>query len=200
MDVIAPLAKSGFLDPDINLAFAAILGFGFGFFLERAGFGSAKKLTDQWSGRDWSVFRVMFVGIVVAMLGILALDQLGIMPFGDLYLNDTYLLPQMIGGLLMGGGFVVGGYCPGTSFVGLASGKLDAIFYIFGLSLGVVVFAELYDLIEPLLSIGSMGRVTLFEFFGVSQWVIAVVVIAILVGGTKFSFWHEKRVRSNDAK
>ena len=200
MDVIAPLAKSGFLDPDINLALAAVLGLGFGFFLERAGFGSAKKLTDQWSGKDWSVFRVMFVGIVVAMFGILLLDQLGIMPFGNLYLNNTYLLPQIVGGLMMGGGFVVGGYCPGTSFVGLASGKLDAIFYIFGLSLGVIVFGELYDFIEPLLSIGSMGRVTLFEFFGVSQWVIAAVVVAILIGGTKFSYWHEKHVGSKDAE
>ena len=199
MDIIAPLAKTGFLDPDLNLVFAAILGFGFGFFLERAGFGSAKKLTDQWSGRDWSVFRVMFVGIVVAMFGILILDQTGIMPFGDLYLNNTYLGPQIIGGLLMGSGFVVGGYCPGTSFVGLASGKLDALFYIFGLSLGVIVFAELYDLIEPLLEIGAMGRVTLFEFFGVSQWVIASVVVAILIGGTKFSYWHEAKVKGKDA-
>jgi len=193
MTSIAPLAKTAFLDPEINLALATLIGFGFGFFLERAGFGSAKKLTDQWFGKDWAVFRVMFTGIVVAMLGILTLDQLGIMPFGSLYLNSTFLLPQTIGGLMMGGGFVIGGYCPGTSFVGLASGKLDAAFYIFGLLIGAFVFAELWDLIEPYLQIGSMGKITLFQYFGVSQWLIAFVVVLIAIGGTMFANWFERR-------
>jgi len=192
-DIIAPLAKTGFIDPEINLAFAALIGFGFGFFLERAGFGSAKKLTDQWFGSDWSVFRVMFTGIVVAMLGILTLDEMGIMPFENLYLNQTFLAPQALGGILMGVGFVIGGYCPGTSFVGLASGKLDAIFYIFGLSLGVIVFAEVWDFIAPFLQIGAMGRVTLFGFFGTSPWVIAGIVVMIAIGGTKFANWFEAK-------
>ncbi|OGG98888.1 MAG: hypothetical protein A2600_13030 [Candidatus Lambdaproteobacteria bacterium RIFOXYD1_FULL_56_27] len=195
---MAPLAKSGFLGPDVNLAIAALIGFGFGFFLERAGFGSAKKLTAQWFGTDWSVFRVMFTGIVVAMIGILALDSLGILPFDSLYLNDTFLLPQTIGGLMMGGGFVIGGYCPGTAFVGLASGKWDALLYILGLCLGVVVAGELWDLIEPIMSIGSMGRVTLFEFFGVSSWLIGAVVIVIAVAGTRFANWFEQRSRGKN--
>jgi len=193
MNPVAPLVKTAFLDPEINLAIATLLGFGFGFFLERAGFGSAKKLSAQWFGKDWSVFRVMFTGIVVAMLGILTLDQLGIMPFGMLYLNSTYLLPQTIGGLMMGIGFVIGGYCPGTSFVGLASGKLDAAFYILGLVLGVFVFVEIWDFIEPLLQIGAMGKVTLFQFFGVSPWIIGFVVVLIAIGGTMFANWFEQK-------
>ena len=198
MNLVAPLAKTGFVGPDVNLAIAVLVGVGFGFFLERAGFGSAKKLTAQWFGTDWSVFRVMFTGIVVAMVGILVLDSLGIMPFDSLYLNDTFLLPQALGGLMMGAGFVIGGYCPGTSFVGLASGKWDALVYILGLCLGVVVAAELWDLIEPILSVGSMGRVTLFEFFGVSAWWVGAVVIVIAVAGTLFANWFEQKSRGKN--
>lgn len=191
-EIVAPLAKTGFLDPEINLALATLIGVGFGFFLERAGFGSAKKLTAQWFGKDWSVFRVMFTAIVVALFGMVFLDLAGIMPLGSLYLNSTYLVPQIIGGLLMGAGFVVGGYCPGTSFVGLASGRLDALVYIGGLFVGSIVFAELYGLIEPMMNAGAMGRITLYQFFGTSPLVVGVVVLVIAAAG----FWGASKVES----
>jgi len=82
--------------------------------------------------------------------------------------------------------------------VGLASGKWDALLYILGLCLGVVVAGELWDLIEPIMSIGSMGRVTLFEFFGVSSWLIGAVVIVIAVAGTRFANWFEQRSRGKN--
>lgn len=191
-EIVAPLAKTGYLDPEINLALATLIGVGFGFFLERAGFGSAKKLTAQWFGKDWSVFRVMFTAIVVALFGIVLLDLLGIMPFGSLYLNATYLVPQILGGLLMGAGFVVGGYCPGTSFVGLASGRLDALVYIGGLFLGSIFFAEAYALFEPIMTAGAMGRITLPEYFGLSPLVVGLAVLAIAAGG----FWGAAKVES----
>ncbi len=48
----------------IETLFAILLGFGFGFVLERAGFGSGCKLTAQFRLSDWSVFKVMFTAIV----------------------------------------------------------------------------------------------------------------------------------------
>ena len=47
-----------------------VLGFFFGFFLERAGFSSARKLTDQFYFKDFAVLKVMFTAIIIAMLGI----------------------------------------------------------------------------------------------------------------------------------
>ena len=43
----APWFKSGLFGDEASLVVAVLIGFGFGFFLERAGFGSARKLTAQ---------------------------------------------------------------------------------------------------------------------------------------------------------
>lgn len=179
----APLAKVGFMSADINLFLAGVLGFGFGFMLERSGFSSSKRMALQWFGKDWSVFRVMFTAIVTAMFGTVILDSLGIMPFGSYYINTTYLYPQIIGGLLMGVGFVIGGYCPGTSFVAMVSGKIDALFYILGMAVGVIVFAYGYPLFEGLYNSGKMGSYTLFEMFGINAWVMAFIVLILAVAG-----------------
>ncbi|MBC8259842.1 MAG: YeeE/YedE family protein [SAR324 cluster bacterium] len=182
---IAPLAKMGLISADVNMILAGVLGFAFGLILERAGFGSAHRLVMQWFGRDWSVFRVMFSAIVTAVFGILTLDAFDLMSLDAVYINKTYWNSQIAGGLVMGAGFAIGGYCPGTSFVGLASGKIDALFYIIGMSFGVLVFAEVWPLIEGFMSLGSAGRLTLAGLFGVNVWIVAFVVLLIAIVG----FW-----------
>jgi len=49
---------------ELGLVFAVVSGFGFGFVLERAGFGRAQKLVGQFYGYDMSVFKVMFSAVV----------------------------------------------------------------------------------------------------------------------------------------
>ena len=48
----SPLAKMGLITMEVNLILAGLIGFGFGFMLERAGFGSAHRLVGQWYMRD----------------------------------------------------------------------------------------------------------------------------------------------------
>ncbi|MBF0278842.1 MAG: YeeE/YedE family protein [SAR324 cluster bacterium] len=189
----APLVKMEMISADINLALAGLIGFGFGFMLERAGFGSAIRLTGQWYGKDWSVFRVMFTAIVTAMFGIIILESLDLISGEAIYINNTYLYPQIGGGLLMGAGFVIGGYCPGTSFVALASGKLDAIFYILGLMFGSFVFAEAWPLIESFASKGNLGKITLPQLFDWSPWMVGFLVLLIAIVGTWGANYLEKK-------
>ena len=80
-----------------------VLGFFFGFFLERAGFSSARKLTDQFYFKDFSVLKVMFTAIIVAMLGIAYFSLLGWLNFGQVYVPETFVWPQLLGGILLGG-------------------------------------------------------------------------------------------------
>jgi len=86
------------------------LGFFFGFFLERAGFSSAKKLTAQFYFKDFSVLKVMFTAIVIAMLGVAYMAAAGWLDMGQVYVPLTFLWPQVAGGLLLGAGFILGGY------------------------------------------------------------------------------------------
>jgi len=105
-----PLVPSGFLTPEVGLVFALVTGLLFGFFLERAGFGSAKKLTAMFYFQDFAVLRVMFTAVVVSVVGLLLLGGLGQIDFKLLAVPATYLWPQALGGLLIGIGFIVGGY------------------------------------------------------------------------------------------
>jgi hypothetical protein len=87
-----------------------IIGFGFGFALERAGFGNSRKLAAQFYLYDMTVLKVMFTAIVVAMVLTFWASALMLVDFNRLYINPTYLWSGIMGGLLLGMGFVIGGY------------------------------------------------------------------------------------------
>lgn len=106
----APLMSSGVLDASYALPVALLIGIAFGFFLERAGFGSARKLVAQFYLTDLAVFRVMFTAIVTAMVGLVVLNRVGFLDLAEIPLVGTYLAPMVVGGLVLGAGFVIGGY------------------------------------------------------------------------------------------
>jgi len=194
---MTPLYKYGFFGEEFSLLVAFVLGLGFGFFLERAGFGSARKLAAQFYLYDMSVFKVMFTAIVTAMLGVTYLGWIGWLDLDLVYLVPTFLGPQIVGGLVLGVGFVVGGYCPGTSVAALATGRIDALVYALGIFTGTFAYAEVYPSIKDLVNANPMGQVTLPEVFGL-PWglvVFAVVVIAVVGfwGATKIERWAGSR-------
>ncbi|MBI5549334.1 MAG: YeeE/YedE family protein [Deltaproteobacteria bacterium] len=158
------------------------IGVGFGFALERGGFGRADNLAAIFYGRDFRVMRVMFTAIVTAMLGLYFLDLVGVVPLSSIGLLDTYLLPQLVGGLILGAGFIVGGYCPGTSLVAAASGKIDALLFIGGLLAGSLVFTLGYDSLASFQNSTAMGRVLLHEYLGVPSAVMVFAVVLFAVG------------------
>ncbi len=165
-----------------ELVAALLTGIGFGFVLERAGFGRADNLASIFYGRDFRVMRVMFTAIVTGMVGLYFLDLTGFMPIGDIGLLPTYLLPQLVGGLLLGFGFIIGGYCPGTSLVASVSGKIDALFFVLGLFGGTLLFTFGYDAVETFHKTTSMGRVLLHEQFGIPSGVMVPLVALFAVG------------------
>ncbi|HSM52327.1 MAG TPA: YeeE/YedE thiosulfate transporter family protein [Thermoanaerobaculia bacterium] len=179
----APFYKLGLFGDEISLVVAFAIGIGFGFFLEQAGFGSARKLTDQFYFRDLAVLRVMFTAIVTAMLGLFYLAWLGHVDLSLVHLAPTFLLPQIVGGLLLGIGFVVGGYCPGTSVVAAATGRLDALFNIAGILLGTLAVGTLWPWIEGFANATPMGPLTLPEVLGLSPGLVVFLVVLMALGG-----------------
>jgi uncharacterized membrane protein YedE/YeeE len=179
----APFYASGAFGDEAALVVAFVIGLGFGFFLERAGFGSARKLVAQFYLDDLAVFKVMFTAIVTAMLGVAVLSGVGWLDLSAIYLVPTVLWPQIVGGLVLGIGFVVGGYCPGTSVAGIATGKLDALLYALGIAAGTIAFAEAFPLLESFYGAGDRGELTLPEVFGIPTLaVVAGVTLLALVG------------------
>ncbi|MBK7534193.1 MAG: YeeE/YedE family protein [Myxococcales bacterium] len=195
----APLYKLGFFGDEVSLIIAFLLGIGFGFFLERAGFGSAKKLTAQFYFRDMAVFKVMFSAIVTALLGVTYLSWIGFLDLSLVYLVPTYWVPQLIGGLLLGVGFVIGGYCPGTSIASASTGRIDGLIYALGFTAGTLAFAVSSPLFAGWFEAGALGQTTLPESLGISHGVLVLGVVVIAVAGFGAATWVEKRFAARDA-
>lgn len=177
---------------DAGLISGLICGFLFGYVLENAGFGSPCKLTGQFRLTDWSVLKVMFTAIVVAGFGIWGLQAAGLMSVDGVFVPTALLMAAAVGGALVGAGFSVGGYCPGTSVVGLFSGRLDALVFIVGLLLGTYVFAGFYGpTIEALMAAGEVEAGDTFtDAFGIPAIamlsMMAAAVVAVFYFGTRF--------------
>jgi uncharacterized protein len=192
--MMAPLFKYGLFTAEASLVLAFLIGIGFGFALERAGFGSAKKLVSQFYLNDMAVFKVMFTAIVTAMLGVTYLSWIGFLDLSLVYLVPTYLAPQALGGFVLGMGFVIGGYCPGTALVATATGRFDGVFYGLGLYAGTVVFAEAYPLVKSFHSSTAMGQVTIPQYFNLPYGLVVFAVVLMAIGGFAGAGWVEKKM------
>jgi hypothetical protein len=191
---MAPFYKYGFFGDEMSLILAFVLGTGFGFFLERAGFGSARKLAAQFYLYDMSVFKVMFTAIVTAMLGVTYLGWIGWLDLSLVYLVPTHLVPQIVGGLVLGVGFVIGGYCPGTSVASLATGRIDGFVYAFGIGAGTFVYAEAFPWLKGFVNSNDMGQVTLPEVFDLPWGLVVFAVVLIAVAGFSAATFIERRI------
>jgi hypothetical protein len=183
MDMNAPFFKFGYFGDETALIVAVVIGILFGFALERAGFGNGRKLAAQFYFRDLAVFKVMFTAIVTAMLGVFYLSWAGVLDISLVFKGTTYLYSQVLGGALLGVGFIIGGYCPGTSMVAMATGRMDAVVFGIGVFLGIFLFGEAYPLFADFMYAGDMGVVTVPELFSMSYGLVMLLVIAIAVGG-----------------
>ncbi len=170
---------------ELNFIVALIIGIFFGVILEQAGFSTSKKLVGLFYGYDFTVLRVFFTAGIVAMIGVIAFEHFGLLDINLTYINPTFLWSALIGGLIMGLGFVVGGFCPGTSICAAAIGKIDAMIFIAGSFIGVLIFAEGYPLWEGLYKANNWGNVRVFDSLGMQQTVFAFILTAFSL----FAFW-----------
>lgn len=189
----APFYKFAAFGDEASLVVAFLIGIGFGFFLERAGFGSARKLTAQFYLKDLAVFKVMFTAIVTAMLGVFYLSWIGLVDLSLVYFGPTYLVPQIVGGLILGIGFVIGGYCPGTSVVAFATGKMDALLFLLGVTAGILAYGEAWPLIQGFANSTPMGEITLPQLLGLRYGLVVFLVVLMALAGFKGAELLERR-------
>jgi uncharacterized membrane protein YedE/YeeE len=158
---------------------AMVLGCLFGFVLQRGGLGDSCKLTGQLRLQDWTVFNVMFTAIIVAATGLWILDATGLLAASSTFVPDTNFRLALVGGGLVGLGMSVGGYCPGTSVVAAASGRLDGAVFFVGLIIGTLLFAREFDRLESWIESARPSTVTtLPQLLGISG---SVVILALAV-------------------
>ena len=179
----APLTETGALGPAGALAAALLVGVAFGWCLERAGLGSARKLVAQFYLTDLAVFKVMFSAIVTAMLGAFWLSRLGCLDLSLVHVPGTWLVPQLVGGALFGVGMATAGLCPGTACVSAATGRGDGLAVVAGFLAGVLAAGAALPRVAGFFDSTARGVDTLPARLGVSHGAVVLVVVALALAG-----------------
>ena len=194
--MIAPLFKNFVVSIEFQYFLALLIGIAFGYILERAGFGNAKKIAAEFYFEDFTMLKVFFAAMVSGAMGLLFLNWFGWLDMSKIFIPRTYLLGQAFGGAILGFGFGYGGYCPGTSMVSAATGKLDGMAFVVGAFIGTMSFGDIfYNWLKDIYLGGPLGRITLPEFFGMNEGVFMLLVIIMAIG----VFWlAEKTERDWD--
>lgn len=191
---MGPLVPFGIIGQEFNYIIALFLGFAFGYVLEQAGFSTSRKLVGVFYGYDYVVLRVFFTAAVTAAIGMILLDAVGALDLSYMYVNPMYMGPAIVGGVIMGLGFILGGFCPGTSVVAAAVGKVDAWIFVFGSFLGIFLFGEMYPLLKDFYVSGYQGSPYVYESLGISRAVFVAALTIIALGAFVFTSFLEKRV------
>jgi hypothetical protein len=190
---MAPLISYDIISQNSNFLFAFLIGIGFGFVLEASGFSSSRKLAGVFYGYDTVVLKVFFTAAITGMIGLLFLSLFNWINLDLVYINPTYLYSTIAGGIIMGAGFIIGGFCPGTSFCAASIGKIDAMFFIGGMLLGVLIFAESFPLIENFFYAKDLGIPTLSEKLGLKDGMVVLGIIIIALVMFRVGEWAEKK-------
>jgi len=183
VDVSVELGKAG------GYAVFFAIGVGFGIALELAGFGDSRRLAAQFYLKDMSVLKTMFTGIIVACLLIFLSSGVGLLDFSQIAVNQTFLWPGIVGGVIMGFGFIIGGYCPGTSLVATASFKIDGLFFLVGTILGAGLFGDSLPNFEYFWNSSFTDRLLVSDWLG---WPIGATVFAVTIMAMVMFYGAEK--------
>ncbi|HTE43629.1 MAG TPA: YeeE/YedE thiosulfate transporter family protein [Gemmatimonadaceae bacterium] len=189
----APFFEFGAFGNYGALLAAVFIGVAFGWCLERAGMGSARKLAGQFYLTDLTVFKVMFSAIITAMLGAFWLGRLGFLDLSRVYVPETFLMPQLVGGLVFGVGFVIGGLCPGTSCVAAATGRGDGAMLLGGMFTGVLLTGLVFRPLEHFYMSTSRGAFTVPQLLHVPYGVGVAIVVSVGLAGFRVAEMVERR-------
>jgi uncharacterized membrane protein YedE/YeeE len=192
----APFFEYGVFGSGFSLFVALVVGIAFGWCLERSGMGSARKLMGQFNLTDLTVFKVMFTAIITAMLGIFWLGWIGVLDIARVYVPETYILPQLLGGIIFGVGFATAGLCPGTSCVSAVTGRGDGAAAVLGMLSGVLIAGAFFGTLETFYESTPHGTFTLPTMTRAPYGVVVFVIVGVALAGFQLAEWIERRAKT----
>ncbi|HEX7480111.1 MAG TPA: YeeE/YedE thiosulfate transporter family protein [Polyangiales bacterium] len=147
-----------------------VIGCMFGFVLHKARMGSYAVIVNVFRFTDFTVLKFLMSGLMVAMLGLKLTGALQLSV--GLPIAQTFVVGNLVGGVLFGIGMATAGFCPGTVAAGAGEGRLDYIVPgSLGLYAGALLFGLGYPKLFPLLArLGNFGSVTLPGVLRVDGW------------------------------
>ncbi|HEY62544.1 MAG TPA: YeeE/YedE family protein [Anaerolineae bacterium] len=160
---------------------ALVLGVFFGFSLNKAGLTKYHKIVNVFRLTDMAVLQFMMSGLVVSMIGVYSLRALGAITFPNI--PATYIVGNLIGGLVFGVGMALSGYCPGTCVAGGGEGKLDYLIPgLLGFLVGAILYGLTYQLVFPAISaMANYGNITIPKLWNVNPFLFVTLFAFISI-------------------
>lgn len=91
-----------------DIVLPLVLGFGFGWSLQKAGLGKYHKIVNVFRFTDLAVLKYMLTALAVAMVGVFALSTFGLITLPTV--PATYVIGNLVGGLIFGVGMAGAGF------------------------------------------------------------------------------------------
>jgi uncharacterized protein len=153
-----------------------LLGVAFGFVLQKGGLTRYHKVVGVFTFEDLTVVKFLLSALVSGAFTLRLLQAVGVA--GPIPIADTYLLGNLLGGMIHGSGMALSGFCPGTVVAGVGEGRMDnLIFGIPGLFAGALVFGWAWPSFFPALArVGALGHVTFAEIAHVAPWLVCAML------------------------
>jgi len=156
-----------------------LIGFLFGFLLHKGGMTRYHKIVNVFRFTDLAVLKFMMSSLVVGMIGIYLLTDLHVV--ASMPITPTYIVGNLVGGLLFGVGMATAGVCAAPIAAGSGEGRLDYIIPgILGMLAGALAFGLSYNRVYPALSqIANSGPIVLPDVIGADHWLVIGLFTAI---------------------
>ncbi|PID63787.1 MAG: hypothetical protein CSB44_00845 [Gammaproteobacteria bacterium] len=126
-----------------TLLLALVVGFAFGFVLDRIGATNPNWIIDMLRLSNLHLMRTILLAIGIASVLLFGGLLAGLVNPSHLSVKGAYI-GVILGGALLGAGWAMTGYCPGTGLSAAASGRVDAFFFVLGGLFGAAAYMASY--------------------------------------------------------
>lgn len=153
-----------------------IVGLAFGYALQRGRFCSNTGFRDVLLTADSTMFRAWTLAVLVQLVGVTALNGLGLLPVS---VPPFWWAANLLGGLIFGGGMVLAGGCSSGTCYRVGEGMAGSLLALIAFGAGLLVMSR--GALAPLeralqghvLSVDGES-LTLANLLGISPWLVVI--------------------------
>ncbi len=169
-------------------------GFLFGAILQSAKLNRFDTISGMATLENYKVAKAiaMAIGVGVILLNV----EIGL-GFASYHTKPLILGGVVLGGLIFGAGMAILGYCPGTLFVSIGEGSLDAVAGLIGGLAGGLVYTLVLPSINGLLG-PDLGAFSLFSMTGSTPVIFYMLVFLLGAAFIAIAFYVHKIEKVKD--
>lgn len=155
------------------------MGIIFGVALEKSRVMEPGVLIGQFLFKDYTMLKMFLAATATGLVALSGLTALGL---AELQPKSFVVGNIIVGGTILGAGIAIAGACPGTVFAQIGRGYKDAWLTIIGGIMGAAFYGYNKSLIDGVLDMGSLGKITYADLFpSLPFWMLGLITAAALV-------------------